>query len=391
MDCNTNKGYLFIANGSKPTREQADSVQPVSIGSFSIAAVDTAVNMGYRIFYGINNNHPEQIVCDNYPDVTFFDQHCYRNPFAMKDNWRAYRNTCKILKEHPEIEVIHCNTPVGGLIGRICGHKFDKKIIYTVHGFHFYKGAPLINRTIFKWLEQWLAHYTDAIITINHEDFEAAQKLHYKKGGRGYYVPGVGVNLEVFNEVIVDRKEKLREVGVPEDAFVGIAVGDLNDNKNVETIVKALPVTKESFHMLVCGVGPNKEALMRLATKLNVADRVHFLGFRKDVKELLKVSDLFLFASRREGLPRSTMEAMASGLPCIVSNIRGNCDLIDDKGGFLINVNDVDGYAEAIKKMSKNIELRKSMGNYNKEKILEYDVKNVTKQMIAVFQDILKQ
>ena len=383
-------GYLFIANGNKPTAKQADYKGPIPIGSFGLSSVEAAKALGYQLYYGINHNHPERIECSNFPGTVFYDQHCYRNPFAIKDNWIAYKNTCRFLKEHPDIEVIHCNTPVGGLVGRLAGRKFKKKVIYTVHGFHFYNGAPLINRTVFKWLEQWLAHYTDAIITINHEDYEAAQKLHYKKGGRAYYVPGVGVNLDVFNDVVVDRKQKLSELGIPEDASIGIVVGDLNDNKNVETIVRALPNVKKNFHVLICGVGPNKDSILQLATNLKIADRVHLLGFRRDVKELLKVSDIYLFASKREGLPRSTMEAMASGLPCVVSDIRGNRDLIDDKGGFLINVDNVDGYSESINLLLENSEMREKMGAYNKERILEFDIKNVRKQMITIFQDILK-
>lgn len=384
-------GYLFIANGTKPTAKQADYKGPIPIGSFGLSSVEAAKALGYQLFYGINLNYPESLECVNFPGTVFYNQHCYRNPFAIKDNWIAYKNTCKLLSEHPEIEVIHCNTPVGGIVGRLSGRKFKKKVIYTVHGFHFYKGAPLINCTIFKWLEQWLAHYTDAIITINHEDYEAAQKLHYKKGRRAYYVPGVGVNLEVFNDVVVDRNKKLSELGIPVEASVGIVVGDLNDNKNVETIIKALPKTNNDFHVLICGVGPNKDSIMELATRLGIAERVHLLGFRKDVKELLKISDVYLFASKREGLPRSTMEAMASGLPCVVSDIRGNRDLIDEKGGFLIGVQDVDGYAEAMNKLLDSCEMRNRMGDYNKVKILEFDIKNVTKQMINVFQDILKQ
>lgn len=383
-------GYLFIANGSKPTAKQADYKGPIPIGSFGLSSVEAANALGYQLYYGINHNHPEGIECSNFPGTVFYDQHCYRDPFAIKDNWIAYKNTCRFLKEHPDIEVIHCNTPVGGLVGRLSGRKFKKKVIYTVHGFHFYKGAPLINRTVFKWLEQWLAHYTDAIITINHEDYEAAQKLHYKKGGRAYYVPGVGVNLDVFNDVVVDRKQKLSELGIPEDASIGIVVGDLNDNKNVETIVRALPNVKKNFHVLICGVGPNKDSILQLATNLKTVDRVHLLGFRRDVKELLKVSDIYLFASKREGLPRSTMEAMASGLPCVVSDIRGNRDLIDDKGGFLIKANDVSGYSEAMNKLIENSETRRRMGLYNKERILDFDIKNVRKQMITIFQDILR-
>lgn len=385
------KGYLFIANGTKPTIEQAELRTPVPIGSFGMSSVEAAKALGYSIFLGINRFHPEDIECTNYPGTLFYDQHCYRSPFALKDNWIAYKHTCKLLSEHPEIEVIHCNTPVGGLVGRLCGRRYKKKVIYTVHGFHFYKGASLINRTVFKWLEQLLAHFTDAIITINKEDYEAAQRLRYKKGGRAYYVPGVGVNLDAFDNNDVVREDKLKELGIPKDSKVGIVVGDLNDNKNVETIVRSLPHTDNIFHLLVCGIGPKREMLEQLAAQSGVAERIHFLGFRKDVKELLQVADVFLMASKREGLPRSTMEAMAAGLPCVVSDIRGNRDLVDEQGGVLVGVKDADGYAKAINRVFNEPGLKEKMGEHNKVVIRKYGLDNVTKEMINIFRQILNK
>ena len=117
-------GYLFIANGNKPTIEQGELRAPVPIGSFGMSSVEAAKTQGYSIFYGINRFHPEDIECTNYPGTAFYDQHCYRSPFAIRDNRIAYKHTCKLLSEHPEIEVIHCNTPVGGLVGRLCGRRF---------------------------------------------------------------------------------------------------------------------------------------------------------------------------------------------------------------------------------------------------------------------------
>lgn len=149
-----------------------------------------------------------------------------------------------------------------------------------------------------------------------------------------------------------------------------MVVGDLNDNKNVKTIIKAMSMSPENCHVLICGTGPLEPELRALAVQTNVDRRCHFLGFRSDVKTLLMTSDLFVMASKREGLPRSTMEAMAAGLPCVVSKIRGNVDLIDEgKGGYTIEPNDYEGFAEAINRVLLDGVLAMRMGAYNKIKI----------------------
>lgn len=383
------KGYIFIANGRIIPKEQYESKEPIKTGSFEGAAMYAANEMGWKLYQGINRRYAEVLKGVDY-DITFYDQNIYRSIFDIKNNWRGYKNLCEMLEKHPDIAVIHCNTPIGGVIGRLCGKKYGKKVIYTVHGFHFYKGAPLINRTLFKWIEQWMAHYTDLLITINKEDYEAAQKLTLKKGGRAVYVPGIGINSSVFDNEYVDPVAKKREIGVPEDAHLCLGVGDLNDNKNVATMIKAIAKSPNTVHLALCGFGPLENQLRELSKSLNIEDRVHFLGFRRDVSELYKASDFLFMASKREGLPRTTMEAMCAGIPCLCSNIRGNVDLIDEgKGGFLIPPLDADGFAEAIKHLIENPQLRKEMGNYNKEKVKAFDIEVVKSKMLKIYREIL--
>lgn len=383
------KGYLYIANGRVVPKEQELSLEPIKTGSFEAPSIYAANKLGMKLYMGINRVYAESLKGVDY-NITFYNQHIYRSIFGIKDIAIGYKNLCKFLKTHPNIEVIHCNTPIGGVLGRICGNKYNKKVIYTAHGFHFYKGAPLANRTIFKWIEKWLAHYTDALITINKEDYQAAKKMHLKKGGKVFYVAGVGVDIHSFDNIIIDKKSKFSELKLPESAKVGIVVGDLNDNKNVETLINALPYTPHDFHMIICGFGPNEKALRKMAENLNVADRAHFLGFRKDVKELYAISDMFLFASKREGLPRSTMEAMCMGLPCVVSKIRGNVDLIDDGlGGYLLDPINPKDFAVAINRLLENNVHAKLLGEHNKEKVKLFSIDVVKEQMIDVFNEII--
>lgn len=382
------KGYLFIANGRVVPREQELSLEPVRTGSFEAPCMYAANELGYKLYMGINRDYADQLKGVDY-DITFYNQHIYRSIFGFRDIWIGYKNLCRFLEEHPDVEVIHCNTPIGGVLGRVCGKKYHKKVIYMAHGFHFYQGAPLANRTVFKFIEQQMAHRTDILITINQEDYEAAQRFNLAEGGKVYKVNGVGVDLHAFDSVNVDIKEKRTSVGLPDDAIVGIVVGDLNDNKNVATIVRALPFTYPNVHLLICGFGPLGQKLKQLAEEGNVSERCHFLGFRTDVKELYKASDMFIFASQREGLPRSTMEAMLAGLPCVVSRIRGNVDLIDEsKGGLFFSPKDYKRLAEEINMLAGDERLRKEYGRYNQERIQQYDIEVVKKQMLEIYKEI---
>lgn len=383
------QGYLFIANGRVVKQEQEDSLEPVKTGSFEAPCMWAADQLGMKLYMGINRTYASELKCVDY-DITYYNQHIYRNIFDVKTIKIGYDNLCRFLEEHPDISVIHCNTPIGGVLGRICGKKYGKKVIYMAHGFHFFQGAPLANRTIFKFIEQQMAHKTDILITINQEDYEAAQKFKLAKGGKVYKVNGVGVDLHAFDSVDVDIKEKRKSVGLPDDAIVGIVVGDLNDNKNVATIVRALPFTYPNVHLLICGFGPLEQKLKQQAEEGNVSERCHFLGFRTDVKELYKASDMFIFASQREGLPRSTMEAMLAGLPCVVSKIRGNVDLIDEgKGGLFFSPKDYNKLAEEINMLAGDERQRKEYGRYNQERIKQYDIEVVKQQMLDIYKKVI--
>lgn len=384
------KGFLFISNSSKPTKQQADSLEPITIGTFGFAPINAAYRLGYKLYCGVNRTYPEKLTCTNFK-IEFYDQHSYRSIFAIKDNWVAFRNLNKFLNEHPDIKFIHCNTPIGGVLGRICGkiHKIPT-VVYTAHGFHFFKGAPLFNRTVLKWIEFFMARWTDVILTMNKEDYEAALKMKLKKGGKVYYIPGVGVETDRFHSVNIDVVEKKRSLGLPEDAFVGIAMGDVIPRKNYKTTIESIAkVNNTKVHYIICGRGTQIEELQEYAKSLGLDNQIHFLGFRTDIMELCLMADFFMFASLQEGLPRSTMEAMCAGKPCIVSKVRGHIDLIDEgKGGFLISPLDADEFAKAISKLISNPHLCAEMGTYNRKKVSAFDIEVVKTALFEVFSSL---
>ena len=271
--------------------------------------------------------------CDVYYDIPF-----ERSPLKIK-NAVAYRKL-KTVIEQGEYDIIHCHTPVGAMLTRLAARKARKKgikVIYTAHGFHFYKGAPLKNWLMYYPVERVLARLTDVLITINKEDYACAQTF---KAGKVVYVPGVGIDTTRFGKAITaEERHNIRaEMGVPDDALLLCSVGELNENKNHALVIKALAqLDNPNIHYCIAGMGAYREKLEVLSQELGVARCVHLLGYRSDINELYKSSDIFCFPSLREGLPVALMEAMASGLPCLASRIRGNVDLMGENSEMLFD------------------------------------------------------
>ena len=268
-----------------------------------------------------------------------------RNPFKL-DNIIAIREMKTILeKEH--FDIIHCHTPMGSVVTRLAAKKARKngtRVIYTAHGFHFYTGAPLINWLLFYPVEWYLAKYTDTLITINQEDFNRAKKKFSKRCHDIQYVPGVGINPKKF-DFKMNKKEKheLRaSLGLKDDDFVMIFPARLDKNKNQGFLIKCMPeLIKENpkIHLLLPGQDELNGKYQRLAEKLNVENNVHFLGKRDDVPRLLKISDLAVSSSKREGLPVNLLEAVESYLPIIALNCRGCNDILNNTNNKILTSN----------------------------------------------------
>ena len=290
-----------------------------------------------------------------------------------KDNINAYKQLLSIIDEY-QIEAVMCSTPIGGLLARLAARKKGiRPVLYAAHGFLFFRGAPFINQTVYRWEEQILAHITDTLITITEEDYAAAQKFKLRSGAKPYLIHGAGVNVGV--QVDINRVE---------DAFVIVSAGELNKNKNTEVVVRALKDVPGA-HYVACGVGPEKENLEKLAEELGVSERFHLMGYRTDMAELMAMSDVFTMMSFREGMPRSLLEAMDLGLPCVGSDTRGIRDLIDSHGGYICSPRDPKAFANAFNALRENEKLRLEMGTYNKGKVQDYSADVVKHELYDIY------
>ena len=287
-------------------------------------------------------------------------------------NVNAYKAIKKVI-DSDDYDVVHCNTPIASVLTRLAARDARKrgtKVVYTAHGFQFFTGSCKKDWMIYYPIEKEMARLTDLIFTINHEDTARAEAFH---GPKVVYIPGVGVDTEKFRTA--DRKDIRSELGIPTDAFVMLTVGELFPRKNQKVLIDAMKHLKDlPIHLVLCGNGILLEELQQQCRENGVEERVHFAGYRRDIPNVMKDSDLYLFPSKREGLGLAGIEAMASGLPVVSSNINGILDyMIEGKTGHMCDPNDADAFARAILDLYHDPDKRREIGAFNVEQAKNFD------------------
>lgn len=316
-----------------------------------------------------------------------------RSPFNVK-NIKAFQQLKEIIDEN-NYRIVHCHTPMGGVLARLASFKARKnvtKVIYTAHGFHFCNGSPLLNWIVYYPIERYLARHTDCLITINQEDYQRA--VNHKFRARDIkHVHGVGVDTEKFRPITEEIKHELRrEKGYQEDDFIMFYAAEFNKNKNQQLLIKVMGQIKEKIsnaRLLLAGEGELEEYCRNLAVQLEVDKMVEFLGYRNDIAEILPMCDLAVASSIREGLPVNIMEGMACGLPVIASSNRGHCELVTDGvNGFIINNSDL-LFSERILELYKNPEQRLEMGKKSVQKVIKYEQRKVNQEMGIIYKQYM--
>ena len=317
-----------------------------------------------------------------------------RNPLSLS-NAGAFIILLHLLKANNYI-MIHTHTPVASFLGRIAG-KIAKvpHILYTAHGFHFHEYGSKLRNFLYYRLEKFAGRFTDILITINTDDYKIAKEKNLVPNGKIVYIKGVGVDTEVFR---VDNDYKawsdLRTIDT--NILRLVTVGRIEREKNYFDLIRVAFKVKQmgiKFKLFIVGSGPLEERIVSFAEKLNLKDDCVFTGYVEDTRDILKNSDIFLFASSREGLPVSVMEAMATELPVVAYNIRGVRDLVV-KGvtGFLVPFRGIESFAEKINYLYNHPEVAKDMGRRARERIVrEFSLGIILKDMEKLYRQILEE
>ena len=394
-----------------PSKKKALLVTTVSgfVPQFEMNNVRLLQNMGFEVHYASNYNTPSYGTDNHRLDGTGIIRHqidFVRSPFKP-ENITVFRQL-KAVMEREQFQLVHCHTPMGGVMARLAAHTTHTgPVIYTAHGFHFFKGAKPVNWLCYYPMEQFLSRFTDQQICINHEDYQRAKKHFHAKYVD--YLPGVGMDFSriphLSEEEICQKKE---ELGIPSEKLLLLSSGELIPRKNHETILRALAQLKDmtQIHYLLCGHGKLEKELHQLAKELGISHMVTFAGYREDMLEILQTADIFLFPSYQEGLPMALLEAMASGLPVICSDIRGSQDLMGEvlsqtdtakvcSGGIMIKkADDVSAYSQAIRHLldtPNHLPARlRELGQNNRRLSEAFSYDSVVKKMKAIYERLCR-
>ena len=323
-----------------------------------------------------------------------FDVPFSRSP-KSKDNIKAYKQLKKIIDEG-QYDVIHCNTPMGGIVTRLAARKARKngtKVFYTAHGFHFYKGAPKKNWIVFYPIEKIFAnHYTDKLITITNEDYDLANK---KFKCQIEWIHGVGVDEKRYFPISEEEKKKLRlEMGHNENQKLILCIGELLPNKNQHMAIRMMPEIVKKYPdamLLIAGNGPEKNNLENLIAELGLQNNVKLLGYVTNLEDYQHIADMCVSCSKREGLPLNIVEAMMSGTPVVATYNRGHRELItDEQNGYLVSINDNSSMIEKVLTLLDDINIYKSTSENAILKGNEYSKTAVIEELRKVYSNVFK-
>ena len=352
------------------------------INSFHIPYLKWFKEQGYEVHVASRGND-EIECCDKHYNLLF-----ERFPLKL-NNLKTYKELKKIINKN-DYEIIHCHTPVGGFLTRVAAKKARRngtKVYYTAHGFHFYKGAPLLNWIIYYPIEKICSHYTDCLITITNEDYELAKRK--MKAKRIEHINGVGMNTERFQKELKEKKkvEFRKSLNINKDDIVFSYVAELNKNKNQIMLINCINELKKNYKnvkLLIVGDGPLEEEYRNTIDKLKLQENVFLLGKRSDINEILQITDIYLASSIREGLPVNVMEAMYVGLPIIAKDNRGHRELVvNNENGFIISRKTT--MKKRIEELINNEILIKDFSKKSKQISEKYVIGKIKNKMCEVY------
>jgi len=270
-------------------------------------------------------------------------------------------------------DIVHVHTPVASWVTRFAlRRRTHPPVVYTAHGLHFHPEGSAFRNRLFRFLEKQAAPWTDQLVVMNGFDELAAPQLGYP-GNRVHRTFGIGVDPDEFDpDRVASRTGQLRaELGFPATTRLVLMVGEFIERKRHEDAIAAISQLDRDVHLLLAGSGPRFQYVAELAASLGCEERVHMLGHRQDVPELIAMSDILLLPSSQEGLPRCILESMSMATPVIASDIRGSSDLLEAGAGILVPIRDTARYAYEIRGLLADPERLRRMGQLGRQQVLE--------------------
>lgn len=322
-----------------------------------------------------------------------FVEKAYNVPFSRSpkspDNIKAYKILKKIIDEG-QYDIIHCNTPMGGIVTRLAARKARKcgtKVYYTAHGFHFYKGAPKKNWIVFYPIEKFFSRITDVLITITHEDYQLAnRKFHCKVE----HIHGVGVDEKRYYSVPKEEQLNLRtEMGYRPTQKIILCIGELLPNKNQIMAIRMMKQVVKQFPdalLLLAGNGPDQHRLEQEIIECKLQNNIVMLGYCTWLEKYQKIADVVVSCSKREGLPLNLVEAMLTANPVVATMNRGHRELIrNGENGYLVEVNDYKEMADKVCLLLSDSRIREKLSREAVVYAIHYGNANVKEELDDIY------
>lgn len=315
---------------------------------------------------------------------------------SLAADLRAAWQLARILhRERPD--VLHTHNPKPGVYGRILGRLLGVPIVLnTVHGIYATETDRLVRRTFVYLLEAIASRFSDLELVQSAEDVETIRRLGLAPRDRVRHL-GNGIDLTRFATTMNDsaRQAKRAELGLDSSAVVVGCIARLVAEKGIPELVKAYELRTHDYELLIVGPpDPSKEdALDEGEIRAAEKSGVRFLGHRSDVESLYQVFDLFVLPSHREGFPRAAMEAAASGLPLVLTDVRGCREVVEDGvNGLLVPVRDPVALSAAVDDLVKNPDVRAEMGRAGSVKACrEFDETDVVAKVLSAYRELAER
>jgi glycosyltransferase involved in cell wall biosynthesis len=361
---------------------------PITIRSFLLPFIQHFRSLGWQVdgmAQGITEDRDCVETCDRIYDIQWS-----RNVLDPRNLWAGVSRVKQVVAQE-DYDLVHVHTPIAAFVTRYALRKSQKpKVIYTAHGFHFYRGGNALKNSIFLSLEKLAGAWTDYLITINREDESAAKKYNFLAADRIYYTRGIGVDTDYYASGRVDSANLLevrQQLNLADSDTLLLSIAEFTPRKRHQDLLNALAkVANPQVHLALAGEGPIKPKMAELAQQLGIAKQVHFLGYRQDIPSLIQAANAVLLVSQQEGLPRSIMEAMCLNTPVIGSNIRGTQDLLSNGCGLLVPLGDPNALAQAMSQIVEDPDSLAVMAVKAQLKIASYDLKKIIQQYSEIYQ-----
>jgi glycosyltransferase involved in cell wall biosynthesis len=317
-----------------------------------------------------------------------------RNPLDRRNLFAARRRVRDVVATQG-YDLVHVHTPVAAFVTRLALRGLRRagwpRVIYTAHGFHFYRGGPQPRSAAFRALEKLAGRWTDYLVVINREDEQSARRLVPPERVR--YMPGIGVEVNRYGPHAVsedDVAQVRRELAVAPGDPLFLMVAEFTPGKRHRDALDAFArIARRDARLAFAGTGTLVEAMKRRATDLAIASRVHFLGLRRDIPAVMRAAVAVLLPSDREGLPRSVMESLSSSVPVVGTRIRGTADLVQEGCGLLVPVGDTAALAGAMAWILDHPDEAREMGRRGRERMADYDVHKIIALHEALYETAL--